>query len=326
MAEVHEVAPDGDVKLICGSEENENLIHIIVSSVVLSLGSPVFKAMLGAHFKEGTTLATGAQLELPLPEDSPRAMLAICEVMHMKSVTRAAPSVDQLVKIVMLVDKYDCRGALNYAMREWIRCTEEIAPGDMDRLHLFVIAYLMELRQDFSKFGYHLVGKSSLSFRFDPPNDIPETLQRAIEMLYESRRQAAEEVQRTFERVISVECAEHENLPGRCADDCTHIAERVFSFISRLTKTQMWPLTQFTERPLLDQLIALEDFPSDWAVRIAPCKGQTYCKGIMMSVDMDVAFEVSEFARLMVAKLPVPCLTCAKEKTMELTERCNKGH
>ncbi|PIA98225.1 hypothetical protein CB0940_06582 [Cercospora beticola] len=179
MAEVHEVAPDGDVRLIFGSEEKGNCTHILVSSVFLSFGSPVFKAMLGPHFKEGATLASGTRLDLPLPEDCPGAMLAICEVMHMKTSTCSIPSVDSLLQVALLVDKYDCRAAMSYAMKDWMRLAKSKCL-DRNILNLFIIAYLMEFSKSFTKYGCALVANTEPEFKLTPPDYIPETLQRTI--------------------------------------------------------------------------------------------------------------------------------------------------
>jgi hypothetical protein len=51
------IDPDGDVLLQVGSSEPK--AHLLVSSKVLSLASPVFAVMLSPQFKEGISLRFG---------------------------------------------------------------------------------------------------------------------------------------------------------------------------------------------------------------------------------------------------------------------------
>jgi hypothetical protein len=45
-----------------------------VSPVFLVHTSPVFKALLGFHFKEGNALAASSSVEIPMPDDDSAAM------------------------------------------------------------------------------------------------------------------------------------------------------------------------------------------------------------------------------------------------------------
>ncbi|GIZ45956.1 hypothetical protein CKM354_000910100 [Cercospora kikuchii] len=159
MAEVHQVAPRGDVKLICPNEGDEEGTFIIVSSVVLRMGSAVFEAMLGPHFKEGLTLAGGARLELPLPEDEAASMLTMCQVMHMKAVTAAPATSKELLGLAVLADKYDCKIALSYPVSNWMQ-QPSIRESNQDRVNLFTAAYLMGLHHDFTMLGKDIVMQS----------------------------------------------------------------------------------------------------------------------------------------------------------------------
>lgn len=131
--------------------------------------------------QEGATLATGARLDLPLPEDCPQAMLSICEVMHMKKPTCPTPEVGSLLKMARLVDKYDCRAAMFFAMKEWIR----LASGkstDRSGLDLFIIAYLMESPTDFKKYGRLVISRTPPFISITAPEGIDDNLRRMIGM------------------------------------------------------------------------------------------------------------------------------------------------
>lgn len=77
--------------------------------------------MLGPHFSEGTTLASSASVEIPLPDDDPDAMEVICNVLHMRNdkvpTEFAAPDV---ILLAALCDKYDLCVALSPAMSLWL--------------------------------------------------------------------------------------------------------------------------------------------------------------------------------------------------------------
>ncbi|KAI7277108.1 hypothetical protein KC335_g99 [Hortaea werneckii] len=73
-----DVAADGDIILALP----QNLC-IRVSSAVLSLVSPVFKAMLGPRFREGSESRSSSQpKEISLPEDDGIAMKHLCLLLH----------------------------------------------------------------------------------------------------------------------------------------------------------------------------------------------------------------------------------------------------
>ncbi|KAK5734408.1 hypothetical protein LTR17_008906 [Elasticomyces elasticus] len=75
------VDPAGDVILVC-SAGSEGETRLRVSSAALSLGSPVFKAMLSVRFREGHELALNSRIDVPLPEDDGEAMTILCNVLH----------------------------------------------------------------------------------------------------------------------------------------------------------------------------------------------------------------------------------------------------
>ncbi|KAM3421012.1 hypothetical protein BST61_g1436 [Cercospora zeina] len=105
MATVHELSPEGDVKLICGSEEEGNEMHIIVCSAVLRHGSP-----------EGAILATGARLDLSLPDDDAASMLTICQLMHLQSPVPKVLSSGAVLKLARIFWNWERTFALGDTM------------------------------------------------------------------------------------------------------------------------------------------------------------------------------------------------------------------
>lgn len=79
MANSSVINPDGDVILICGENEFQ------VSSKVLSLASPVFKALLNPNSAEGQpTPSKASRIQLHDDDDDAESMRFICAVLHHK--------------------------------------------------------------------------------------------------------------------------------------------------------------------------------------------------------------------------------------------------
>lgn len=108
--ERYEICPGGDVTLVA---ENEFLkVKIVVSSLVLSLASDVFKALFGPNFKEGQGLGytNPDSRTVPLGEDDPNALLLFCQVLHNRASEHDLDNVhhEEIVELATLVDKYNC--------------------------------------------------------------------------------------------------------------------------------------------------------------------------------------------------------------------------
>jgi hypothetical protein len=93
------IDPDRDILLQLHQEQssddtlNEKTVdksldapELTVSSKVLSLASPVFKAMIGGRFKESIELAeekaSSKAYALALPEDDTEATIILCRILH----------------------------------------------------------------------------------------------------------------------------------------------------------------------------------------------------------------------------------------------------
>ena len=82
-------------------------VELRVSSKVLSLASPVFKALCTPGFAEGNTIAMGGVSCIHLPEDDTDAMIAFCSVTHFRPYSNDAP-ITLLENLAIITDKYDC--------------------------------------------------------------------------------------------------------------------------------------------------------------------------------------------------------------------------
>ncbi|KAB5576349.1 hypothetical protein GE09DRAFT_1095428, partial [Coniochaeta sp. 2T2.1] len=69
-------------------EAEDTIFNLLISSKVLSVASPVFKAMFYGRFREGIELAESRVASVvyaqELPEDSADAMINLCFLLHAK--------------------------------------------------------------------------------------------------------------------------------------------------------------------------------------------------------------------------------------------------
>lgn len=104
--------PDGDLKFILEQPGGENLA-LLVSSKIMSLASPVFKAMLGPHFKEGKKrMNPDEPREVVLKEDDPEAIKWICWKLHHRHGLDMVIEMGAIHGIAIVIHKYDLAGGL----------------------------------------------------------------------------------------------------------------------------------------------------------------------------------------------------------------------
>ena len=124
--------PCGDVRLLLDArriqkqalKEGNILPHpitLVVSSKVLCLASPVWKAMLksNGHFKEAI-LSAGVR-EVHLADDDPDALLLVLRIAHLqfRDIT-SEPTFDQFLNIALICDKYDIVPLVQPWLPNWI--------------------------------------------------------------------------------------------------------------------------------------------------------------------------------------------------------------
>ncbi|EME41293.1 hypothetical protein DOTSEDRAFT_108293, partial [Dothistroma septosporum NZE10] len=135
------IHPEGDVVLTCGSITPKRLR---VSSLVLSMASPVFKVLFEPKFEEGIALASDKSLDITLPEDDPDAMESICNVLHLRNDEAGISTTDhramtarQVLEIAVFCDKYNCQTAMAAAATCWLLSCESSRSED---LHMLITA------------------------------------------------------------------------------------------------------------------------------------------------------------------------------------------
>ena len=176
--ETIKIDPAGDILLHVGSSEFN--VHLLVSSKVLSLASPVFATMLKPQFKEGNSLISGTSCEIPLPEDDPEAMTLLCNCLHFR--------VDQIPKnvgfptlkaLAIICDKYDSTRAISPWSTIWLQKWETSACEEGFEGLLFV-AYALDCAEVFMEISKRAVldqvGPFDTRRALDGFHMIPESL------------------------------------------------------------------------------------------------------------------------------------------------------
>ena len=152
---------DSDVVLVV--EDNEFHVH----RCILSLQSPVFKAMFNGNFKDSK------QDKIELKDDKYEAMLYFLKVLYPKSMLDDLDEEngeleiddDNIVKIVALADKYGARSVIKQCMKE----TENLEPKNTMRLLPYAARHELPLEKMFDVIARH-VSTDSLE-KFSPELD-----------------------------------------------------------------------------------------------------------------------------------------------------------
>lgn len=113
--------PEGDVILAFKKTDAETQIKYLASSKVLSLASPVFRALFSPAFSEGDRVRKGEVPCIEFPEDDAEAMDVILRILHYSS--KGVPfdvAPEPLAAIAIHRDKYDCGKALTVWVRHWL--------------------------------------------------------------------------------------------------------------------------------------------------------------------------------------------------------------
>ena len=150
----------GDVTLIAQKYE------ILVSSLVLSTASCVFKAMFRPNFREGMDLAENRSCRVPLPDDDPDALVQFCAILHEpeKSLCQgwlvSHGETPRLLKaMATLANKYQCVGQIYTWARKglYVMMNDDVDIDPKGCLNLLYAAYTFNVSCQFNLITEYMI-------------------------------------------------------------------------------------------------------------------------------------------------------------------------
>lgn len=165
---------DGDILVQPRSKE------LLVSSKILALASPVFKAMFNSRFLEGgTSRSVQTSLKLPLPDDHSDASAVLFHTLHFSSKQKFLKlGVDLQLDVAQLCVKYHCTASIYGESGRWLRSWSESGHESSVLWKLSNIAFLLGHVDEFSNLTAKLVSKLIATELDDTAPDpaLPEAL------------------------------------------------------------------------------------------------------------------------------------------------------
>ncbi|KAK4956310.1 hypothetical protein LTR10_005832 [Elasticomyces elasticus] len=315
------LASDGDVILACGQQEDLTTHKILVSSIILRCGSSHFKTMLGPDFKEGRDLAQATDpLEIALKGDDPEAMVMLCRALHMQFV--AVP--DELTPttlraLAIVVDKYDCSGALRYASESWVRkVAKSAAPCELP--DVLCAAYHLQQAELFGDIGKSLVLKSEgpiIDLAGHESSSLSACIGQSSESIHFWLNKEKQAIQRDIHKWIEGDLAGRSSF---CAIDigddddadaedqqpqCEKSAILVAVLLRGLSRVKVWPASawlykQRSVSSVLDGLRSLEFRAIDFDEMPDACDSEECCSDRPGTIRRLYAAKASRFDKSIV--------------------------
>lgn len=159
---MQQIIPDGDVILVVGLKKSK----IQLSSHLLRTTSPVFAAMLGPSFKEGTLLRESqGPTEIFLPEDNAEALWNIYSTLYgaHPRVNHLKPA--ELYNISIVAHKYDLVSRLSPICELWFEDTNEELFGSVKiAWKMMMAAYWLDNEFGFGNLSQTLIKAKVESF------------------------------------------------------------------------------------------------------------------------------------------------------------------
>lgn len=150
---VVKIDPDGDIIFELSSDQAVKT-HLLISSKVLSLVSPVLGKMFEWEFRAQQSDYPSSKQRpsvIPLPEDDLEAFILLAKITHHKM--DGVPEnleLDCLIEFATICHKYDCVKAVTHSSLLWLRVdTADYSPEDLNKL-LFA-AYILDIPDVFMR-------------------------------------------------------------------------------------------------------------------------------------------------------------------------------
>lgn len=167
---IHDMCEFGDIMLVIEDGYHPQM-KIRVSSCMLSSTSKVFRTLFRGCFLEGQAIPAGTR-EIYM-NDKPAPMLAMCQLLHLKTVEPVVKE-SEILEFALLVDKFDCVQALKPATHSMLEQMNSSNPYSYD---LIVSSFILDQAKHFRSSTKALVLYSQ---DLDPVGDTDELLREHL--------------------------------------------------------------------------------------------------------------------------------------------------
>jgi len=154
----YEVDPNGDLLLVVN--DDQTTVQILVSSKVLCVVSPAFRAMLTGPFKESLRLKNkhgNEPLKQELPDDEPNGMLLLCSLLHLSQHDYFPQPIESsiLFSFATVADKYGCAPAFRYVAQPLLASVDISTLAS--RYEMLQASYLLDIPSAFERFSKSVI-------------------------------------------------------------------------------------------------------------------------------------------------------------------------
>ncbi|KAF2002500.1 hypothetical protein P154DRAFT_139787 [Amniculicola lignicola CBS 123094] len=313
----------GDICLRPG-EHAESSPLIRVSSKILSQASPVFNAMLSGNWSETTSSAP-----IRLPDDDPKLVELLCEVLHAQSINVFTDvGIVELADFAVLCDKYDCTDAAS----AWVQAQVQQELNwvlEEGSEKLIFITYVFDLPHEFMKVTELLLKERTFKVSMDVaahdqhflPLKLFDRFHKAELHYYTELQQALSPDHPSYTMFIlqpkfrSIYDVLHTADPYQCT--CGNEPEYFVSYMRALAKRKLFPANVLTLNEFENKIKEIPEFrdPDECKHDSCICRTALRLKEIMVA---DVAWQMREVEGL--------CLDCSCEMEDGKERECRVEH
>ncbi|KAF2826505.1 hypothetical protein CC86DRAFT_467183 [Ophiobolus disseminans] len=279
------IAKSGDVLFLLG-KEGQVATKVRVSSMTLSLASPVFEALF----------------KVPLLDDDMQSMLLICKIAHLQ--TAGLPdkvSVDDLANFAILCDKYQCKEAVQAWSQVWITKMLK-APSGIHLEKVVFASYVLDLPEEFYQATVALTRDQSADATIIAIDVLPAEI---FNKLRASKRQTEQQGHVAFSEVT------------RSFGGCDSSRNALGLFVVSLRNAGIWPFKHQSISHLKTQVASMSEVPTtDCSAPYCPCRSRfRNLKGNLIAEMNTVYNSVNGI-----------CLDCIKRKAVGGSHVCRITH
>ncbi|KAK5734743.1 hypothetical protein LTR17_008673 [Elasticomyces elasticus] len=243
-----DILQDGDIVLaVSGS------LELRVSSVVLSMTSPVFRTMLGPHFAEGHALrrkTTGVPHVVTLPDDDAKLMKALCLISHHQPRAVQVPDCGAafIVDMVALADKYGCLDILKLPATQWAAAISIVVLDQMTQMKCAEAAFKLDDAQFFDRCTRTLVlggiedSEQYLPYASTFHRILISALEKTKARTFSHLKSLIDKLVEYMGSAVDPDSSHYNEVQGAGGYlDCEFNSAAVGTYLHTLSKARMWP-------------------------------------------------------------------------------------